>query len=108
MAPRPFTALKAILPVLMIDGLIEVGFIGEMVGFLHDRAGKSFTVSYPTGQTFELHGKPKGLLVDQGHTSNGAAGTAIVLVGIGGFLTMWLHRRRARLVSLRTIPTGYG
>lgn len=82
----------------MVDGLIEVGFIGSMVGFLHDRAGKFFTIDAPNG-TFDLHGKPVGLLADQGHTSNGAAGTAIVLVGILGLLTIFLERRRARKVS---------
>ncbi|KAL2432249.1 hypothetical protein ABEF95_004122 [Exophiala dermatitidis] len=77
----------------MADGLIEVGFVGSMVGFLHDRAGKYFTVNAPQG-TFNLHGKPAGLLVNQGHTSNGAAGTAVVLVGIGGLLTIWYEKRR--------------
>ncbi|EXJ90446.1 hypothetical protein A1O1_03548 [Capronia coronata CBS 617.96] len=89
------------LPVLMIDGLIEVGFVGSMVGFLHDRAGKSFTVDAPSGP-FNLHGKPAGLLVDQGHTSNGAAGTAVILVGILGFLTIWHERRRTRKTSPTT------
>lgn len=84
----------------MIDGLIEVGFVGSTVGFLHDRAGKFFTIEAPSGP-FNLHGKPAGLLVDQGHTSNGAAGTAVVLVGILGFLTMWYERRRHRKVRFR-------
>lgn len=82
----------------MVDGLIEVGFVGSMVGFLHDRAGKFFTIDAPNG-TFDLHGKPVGLLGDQGHTSNGAAGTAVVLVGILGLLTIFFERRRARKVS---------
>ncbi|KIW32064.1 uncharacterized protein PV07_03638 [Cladophialophora immunda] len=80
---------------LMIDGVIEVGFVGSMVGFLHDRAGRFFTINAPNG-SFDLHGKPKGLLVNQGHTSNGAAGTAIVLVGFLGLLTIWYEKRRAR------------
>ncbi|EXJ81130.1 hypothetical protein A1O3_07418 [Capronia epimyces CBS 606.96] len=91
-------ALFVTLPILMIDGLIEVGFVGSMVGFLHDRAGKFFTIDAPSG-SFNLHGKPAGLVVDQGHTSNGAAGTAVILVGILGFLTIWYERRRARKVA---------
>ncbi|KIX91922.1 uncharacterized protein Z520_12358 [Fonsecaea multimorphosa CBS 102226] len=80
---------------LMIDGVIEVGFVGSMVGFLHDRAGRFFTIDAPNG-TFNLHGKPKGIITDQGHTSNGAAGTAVVLVGFLGLLTIWYEKRRAR------------
>ncbi|KAK5219321.1 hypothetical protein LTR47_011539 [Exophiala xenobiotica] len=64
-----------------------------MVGFLHDRAGKFFTINASSGP-FDIHGKPKNLLVDQGHTSNGAAGTAVILMGLGGFLTLWLEKRR--------------
>lgn len=88
------------LPVLMIDALIEVGFVGSMVGFLHDRAGKFFTIDASDG-TFNLHGKPVWLLVDQGHTSNGAAGTALVLVGVLGFLCIFMERRRASQVCFR-------
>ncbi|OAP60678.1 hypothetical protein AYL99_05680 [Fonsecaea erecta] len=80
---------------LMADGLIEVGLVGSMVGFLHDRAGRFFTIDAPNG-TFNLHGKPKGLLVNQGHTSNGAGGTAVVLVGFLGLLTIWYEKRRVR------------
>ncbi|KIX02586.1 uncharacterized protein Z518_08527 [Rhinocladiella mackenziei CBS 650.93] len=98
----PYLPLLVTLPVLMADGLIEVGFVGSMVGFLHDRAGKFFTINAPDG-AFDLHGKPKGLLVDQGHTSNGAAGTAVVLVGILGFLTIWYEQRRTR----KTNATGH-
>ncbi|KAK5052732.1 hypothetical protein LTR84_002598 [Exophiala bonariae] len=90
-----YVPLLAVIPILMVDGLIEVGFVGSMVGFLHDRAGKFFTIDAPNG-TFDLHGKPVGLLGDQGHTSNGAAGTAVVLVGILGLLTIFYEKRRAR------------
>jgi len=79
----------------MVDAVLEVAFVGSMVGFLHDRAGKFFTINAPNG-TFDLHGKPKGLLVDQGHTSNGAAGTALILVGVLGLLAIWHDKRRAR------------
>jgi hypothetical protein len=90
--------LYVALGLLMIDGVIEVGLVGSMVGFLHDRAGKFFTIDAPNG-SFDLHGKPKGLLVDQGHTSNGAGGTALILVGVLGLLVIWYDKRRARRVS---------
>ena len=88
----------------MVDAVIEVGFVGSMVGFLHNRAGKFFTVDAPNG-TFELHGKPKGILVNQGHTSNGAAGTALILVGVLGLLVISYDKRRVRRVCFSS-PTS--
>ena len=88
--------LPVALGVLMIDAVIEVGFIGSMIGFLHDRAGEFFTI-YDNGTgPFDLHGKPENLLVNQGHTSNGAAGTALILVGVLGFLAISYDKRRFR------------
>ncbi len=98
MSRSPYFPFYIALPILIVDGLIEMGMIGETVGFLHDRAGDFFTINAPSG-TFDIHGKPKNLLVDQGHTSNGAAGTAVILIGLLGFLTIWLEKRRARKVS---------
>lgn len=80
---------------LMIDAAIEMGFLITMVRFLHARAGKFFTIDAPNG-AFDLHGKPRGLIVDQGHTSNGAAGTALILVGILGLLVIWYNNRRMK------------
>ncbi|RMZ80181.1 hypothetical protein DV737_g3124, partial [Chaetothyriales sp. CBS 132003] len=105
MGSPSLTALYVLLPLLMVDAVIEVSFIGTMVGFLHRRAGKWFDVSYPAGSTFRLHGKPLYPLVNQGHTSNGAAGTALVLVGFGGLLALWLQQRRVAKVSPRTSIT---
>jgi hypothetical protein len=97
LATTGYTPLYFALGLLMLDALLEVSFVGSMVGFLHDRAGKFFTIDTPEGP-FNLHGKPKGLLVDQGHTSNGAAGTALILVGVLGLLVIWHDKRRARRV----------
>lgn len=94
-----YLPLLVAITVLSIDAVIEVGMVGAMVGFLHDRAGKFFTIDAPSG-SFDLHGKPAGLLVDQGHTSNGAAGTAFVLVGWLGYLVIFYERRRARRVCI--------
>jgi hypothetical protein len=82
------------LAALMIDAIIELSFISSMVAWLHHTAGGDFEViapETPDKMSFLLHGKPKGLLADQGHTSNGAAGTAFVLVGIGGILATILR-----------------
>ena len=80
-----------------------MSFIANTVAFLAGRASTYFDVSYPTGSTFGLRGHPVGLMVDQGHTSNGAAGTALILIGFGGLLVIWLERRRARKVSRNNI-----
>lgn len=98
----PRYLLPASLILLMIDAIIELSFISSMVAWLHRRAGSYFLIydvdpslhSDPsTADTFSLHGKPEYLLVDQGHTSNGAAGTAFVLVGFGGILALALRHR---------------
>ncbi|KAK5132882.1 hypothetical protein LTR08_008402 [Meristemomyces frigidus] len=86
------TALAVALGLLMLDAALEMALISSMVYWLHYRAGKDFTVTY-AGTAFSLHGKPLGLLGDQGHTSNGAAGTAFVLIGLGGILALWARSR---------------
>lgn len=78
--------------VLMVDSIIELAFVSSMVGWLHRRAGGAFEIGY-NGSSFSLHGKPVHLLVNQGHTSNGAAGTAFVLIGMGGILVLWMRSR---------------
>lgn len=78
--------------VLMVDSIIELAFVSSMVGWLHRYAGGQFEIGY-RGSSYSLHGKPKGLVVDQGHTSNGAAGTAFVLIGMGGLLVLWMRSR---------------
>jgi hypothetical protein len=90
------TILYALLAVLMVDSLIEVGFIGATVGSLH--RDYPMNVREPNGKTVILKGKPAGLMVDQGHTSNGAAGTALILVGLLGFLLLTLQSKLERVV----------
>ncbi|RFU81366.1 hypothetical protein TARUN_815 [Trichoderma arundinaceum] len=77
---------------LMIDAVLELAFITSMVAWLHNTASGTFAVNF-NGSTFDLYGEPKHFLVDQGHSSNGAAGTAIVLIGFGGILTLFLRSR---------------
>jgi hypothetical protein len=88
-------ALWAAIALLMADSIIELSFISSMVSWLHRRAGGSFDVNY-NSSTFSLHGKPAGLLLNQGHTSNGAAGTAFVLIGMGGILALLLRNHAIR------------
>jgi hypothetical protein len=107
----PFRLLLYVLPILMIDSIIELSFVSAMVGFLHGRANGFFIVDYPGTDspsgpdTFELWAKPKVLLENQGHTSNGAAGTAFVLIGFGGLLLIWWEKRRLRNTA-STKPSG--
>ncbi|KAH8907642.1 hypothetical protein BR93DRAFT_926665 [Coniochaeta sp. PMI_546] len=89
-------ALKAAIGVLMVDSIIELAFISSMVAWLHRTASGSFPVIAQNGSTFDLRGEPLHLLVDQGHTSNGAAGTAFVLIGIGGIISLWLRNRAGK------------
>jgi hypothetical protein len=89
-------ALKAAIGVLMVDSIIELAFISSMVSWLHNTASGSFAIVMGDGSTFNLRGEPLHLLVNQGHTSNGAAGTAFVLIGVGGILTLWLRNRAGR------------
>ncbi|RMY88506.1 hypothetical protein D0861_04771 [Hortaea werneckii] len=85
-------ALSVALAILMLAAGLELASISSMVYWLHYRAGKDFTIAYQDS-TFSLHGKPENLLVDQGHTSNGAAGTAFVLVSLLGFVALALRSR---------------
>ncbi|KAI5464461.1 hypothetical protein BGZ63DRAFT_401410 [Mariannaea sp. PMI_226] len=88
-------ALYISLGLLMVVSIIELSFISATVGWLHGTASGSFTFRF-NGTTAELRGEPKNLIVDQGHTSNGASGTAFILIGIGGFLVLWLRSRSSR------------
>jgi hypothetical protein len=36
--------------------------------------------------------------LNEGHTSNGASGTALILICFGGFLILWHERRQERRV----------
>ncbi|KAK7428219.1 hypothetical protein QQZ08_005285 [Neonectria magnoliae] len=94
MASKPGSriALYAALALLMVVAIVELSFISAMVGWLHGTASGTFDFRLD-GSIYPLNGHPKNLIVDQGHTSNGAAGTAFVLVGLGGFVVLWLRSR---------------
>ncbi|KAK3321454.1 hypothetical protein B0T19DRAFT_445213 [Cercophora scortea] len=80
------------LGLLAIDAAISLALVSSMVAFLHGPGGGFFEVATGTS-TFQLRGEPANLLVNQGHTTNGAGGTALVLIGFGGVLALFLENR---------------
>lgn len=100
MAPgslNPF--IYVVVGALFADAAIEMAFVTSMVAYLHQAAHGPFRVADSSGSSFLLSGNPAKLIVNQGHTTNGAAGTGVVLVGIGGFLTLALESRSRKRVS---------
>jgi hypothetical protein len=93
-----FIALSVALVVLLVDSAIELAFISSMVGYLHRSGANQYPFELDDGTIVLVNAKPAGLLLNEGHTSNGAAGTALVLICFGGFLVLWLQRRRERKV----------
>ncbi|KAI2618562.1 hypothetical protein GGS26DRAFT_574396 [Hypomontagnella submonticulosa] len=90
-------ALKVAMGILMVDSIIELSFVSSMVAWLHQRASQGFSFNYD-GSAHFLAGLPANIMTDQGHTSNGAAGTAFVLIGVGGIVALSLrHWSRDRL-----------
>lgn len=88
MTPLLFLAIA--LGCLAIDAAIELGFISATVAFMHNGAPHSVYAVHntTTNTSFNISGLPAHLLVDQGHTSNGAAGTAFVLIAALGLLVL--------------------
>ncbi|KUJ11315.1 uncharacterized protein LY89DRAFT_242384 [Mollisia scopiformis] len=82
--------------VLMVDSAMELAFISSIVGYLHRSGANQYPFTAADGTTIFMNAKPAHLLVNEGHTSNGAAGTALVGVCFGGFLVLWWMRRRER------------
>lgn len=77
-----------------------MGLVSNMVSFLHRNGRGPFAVAPADGSPFLLAGEPANLVVDQGHTANAAGGTALILVGFGGSIALWLERRVRKKVSL--------
>lgn len=78
----------------MVISIIELSFISSTVGFLANRASHTFDVIY-NGSTIAISGTPANLSVNQGHTSNGASGTAFVVIGCCGTFALWLRGRKS-------------
>ena len=90
--------LGGALVLLMIDSAIELALLSSMVGYLHRSGANQYPFVLDDGTIAFINAKPKGLLLNEGHTSNGASGTALILVCFGGFLVLWYERRRERRV----------
>lgn len=85
--------LTGALLLLMLDSAIEMALLSSMVGYLHRSGANKYPFDHQ-GTSVTINAKPAGLMVNQGHTSNGAAGTALVGIVFGGFIVLWLQRRR--------------
>jgi hypothetical protein len=83
-------ALKVAIGLLMTVSAIELGFVTATVAWLQRTASKGFQFQHD-GSSHQLAGIPLNFLVDQGHTSNGAAGTALVLIGFGGAIALYIR-----------------
>jgi hypothetical protein len=84
---------------LAVDAAISLGLVSSMVAFLHHYGRGPFPVANPAGSYFLLAGEPANLVTDQGHTTNAAGGTALVLVAFGGTIALWLEKRSRKKVS---------
>lgn len=92
--------LKVALGLLMIVSAIELAFVSSTVAYLHRTGGETYLVSYdvgngPNGHLVQVPGLPTHLSVNQGHTSNGTAGTGLIVIGWCGMLALWLRGRGA-------------
>lgn len=98
---KPASNIKAIyvvLGLLVADAIISLAFLSTMVNFLHTVGGGPYRVTGPNGN-FMMHGEPKGLLTNQGHTTNGAGGVAVVLIGFGGLIALIKEHKSRKTVG---------
>ncbi|RFU26111.1 hypothetical protein B7463_g10225, partial [Scytalidium lignicola] len=93
--------LALALCLLMIDSAIELALISSMVGYLHVSGANQYPFLLNDGTSHLINAKPHGLLLNQGHTSNGAAGSSLVLICFGGAIVLWLQHREDRRNSTR-------
>lgn len=85
--------LKITLGLVMLASAIELSLISATVAYLAQLKKTTFSVWITPNQTVHVPGLPAHLLVDQGHTANGAAGTGLIIIGCGGLLALWLRGR---------------
>lgn len=85
---------------LMVDSAIELAFISNIVGYLHRSGANQYPFDLDNGTSAIINATPAGLLLNEGHISNGAAGTSLVGICFGGFLVLWMQRRREQMVVL--------
>ncbi|KAI1322082.1 hypothetical protein F5Y16DRAFT_413493 [Xylariaceae sp. FL0255] len=84
----------------MIDSIIELSLISSIVAWLNLTASQSewqFTIA---DATYSVSSLPKKLIVDHSHTTNGAAGTAFVVVALGRLLALCLRHLSLSILAL--------
>ncbi|KAK0634919.1 hypothetical protein B0T17DRAFT_502515 [Bombardia bombarda] len=92
---------------LAIDAAISLALVSSMVAFLHTKGRGPFAITFIiNGPLVHLAGEPANLMVNQGHVTNGAGGTALVLVGFGGLIALWLENR-SRKTQGKSSPIFY-
>lgn len=95
--------IYVVLGLYVADGIISLAFLSTMVAFLHTAGSGPFNVDFQ-GQIFRMHGEPLNLLTNHGHTTNGAGGTAVVLIGFGGLIALILeHKSRKKYGKSSTV-----
>ena len=91
--------IYVVLSLYVADAVISLAFLSTMVAFLQRTGGGGpFNVDY-RGDTFKMHGEPLNLLTNHGHVTNGAGGTAVVLIGLGGVIALILEHQSRKKVS---------
>lgn len=92
--------VKISLGLVMFTSALELALVTATVGYLAIIGKQTFAVTTTTTATgaqtqttLQVPGVPATLDVNQGHTSNGAAGTGFVIVSCAGLLALWLRDR---------------
>jgi len=93
---------------LAVDAAVTLALVSSMVFFLHHSGGGPFIIAPSEGAPFLLAGEPANLVANQGHTTNAAGGTALILVGFGGIIALCAEWRSREKVSPRTPSTVPG
>lgn len=78
---------------LCADAIVSLALVSSMVAFLHHGGSGPFLVGPPHGSPFLLFGEPAHLVTNQGHTTNAAGGTVVILLGFGGIIALWVEWR---------------
>jgi hypothetical protein len=86
--------LAIILSLLTIDSAIEIAFISNTVSYLHRSRGHEYPFDLGNGTSATINAEPARLLLNEGHISNSAAATSLVGTCFGGYLVLWMQRRR--------------
>lgn len=85
---------------LLVFAVIELALVSRMVGYLHTQKTNvgNYQISI-NGTEFELHVLPEKLSLNQGHTTNGAAGYGLVLSITCLIGMFWFRKNSAHKVS---------